>query len=162
MCESEVIMALPEKVTETRRIAGQLRLLYEGPSWLGPALKTLIIDIDESTAHARPIPGAHTVWELVLHITAWLRVARERLSATFARDPDEAENWPTMDNSWQSAISSLEDEIDALERAILEFPEDRLAESAPASEPQTFYVLFHGVIQHTAYHAGQIALLKKA
>ena len=136
-------------------------MLYEGPSWLGPALKDLIVDVDESRARARSIPEAHTIWELVLHITAWLRVARERLSATVTRDPDEAENWPPIEGSWAHAISSLEVEVKALEKAILAFTEERLAGAAPASEPQTFYVLLHGVIQHSAYHAGQIALLKK-
>jgi uncharacterized damage-inducible protein DinB len=155
-------MAVQEKIRETHRIAGQLRLLYEGPSWLGPTLKDLIVDVDEKRARARPLSHAHTIWELVLHITAWLRVSRDRLSATITRDPDEAENWPPMNGAWQDAISSLEVELYALEKAILEFPEARLAEAAPANEPQTFYLLLHGVIQHSAYHGGQIALLKKA
>jgi hypothetical protein len=29
-------------------------------------------------------------------------------------------------------------------------------------ERYTFYYLLHGVIQHNLYHAGQIAILKKA
>ncbi len=148
--------------TEPQRIARQLRLFYDGPSWLGPSLKDLLSDIDEEQARRRGLTDAHTIWELVLHIAGWLRIARERLSATRTRDADSAEDWPPMANSWHDALSSLESEIDALEQAILQFPEERLQESAPATEAQTFYVLLHGVIQHSAYHAGQIALLKKA
>ena len=146
---------------ETDRIADQLRLFYFGPSWLGPSLKEILIDVDEERARSRPLPTTHTIWELVLHIAAWLRISRERLSATSIRDPDEQENWPDMTGSWQDAIKSLEAETCNLEQAIRGFPEERLEEKAPASEAQTFYVLLHGVIQHSAYHAGQVALLKK-
>lgn len=107
------------------------------------------------------LPGAHTTWELVLHITAWLRIARERLSVTQDHDPSPAEDWPPISVPWSEATAALASEVHALEQAILAFPADRLYERAPAHEPQTFYQLLHGVIQHSAYHAGQIALLKK-
>ncbi|MDQ2773911.1 MAG: DinB family protein [Acidobacteriota bacterium] len=154
-------MPMKQAGTETERIARQLRLFYEGPSWLGPPLKELLSDIGEEHARRRGLTDAHTIWDLVLHIAGWLRIARERLSATHTRDMDAAEDWPPMADSWNDALSSLETETDALEQAILKFPEERLQESAPATEAQTFYVLLHGVIQHSAYHAGQIALLKK-
>jgi uncharacterized damage-inducible protein DinB len=162
LCDPEAVMSIQQKGAEIERIASQLRLVYEGPSWLGPSLKELIAGIDERPARRRPLPNAHTIWELVLHIAAWLRIARERLSATHTRDAEAAENWPPMNASWQDAVSALERETYALEQAILNFPEERLQESAPATEAQTFYVLLHGVIQHSAYHAGQIAVLKKA
>jgi uncharacterized damage-inducible protein DinB len=155
-------MQTAHKAKETQGIADQLRLLYQGPSWLGPSVKEILVDIDEEVAQSRPIADAHTIWELVLHMAAWLRISRERLSAVSNRDVNEKENWPSMEGTWQRAISSLEAETFALEQAILEFPAQRLLERAPASEPQTFYTLLHGVIQHSAYHAGQIALLKKA
>jgi uncharacterized damage-inducible protein DinB len=149
-------------ISETARIAKELRLLYGGTSWLGPSLKEILKDVDEAHARRRPLPGSHTIWELVLHMAAWLRIARERLSATSVRDASDAENWPSMEGSWEGAKAALAVETTALEEAILGFPEERLDERAPAAQPQTFYVLLHGVIQHSAYHGGQIALLKKA
>jgi uncharacterized damage-inducible protein DinB len=110
--------------SEAARIADQLRRVYEGPAWLGPALKPILSEITQNQAARRPIGNAHTIWELTLHIAAWMRIARERLAATHIRDDAEGENWP-------------------------------------ATEPQTFYELLHGVVQHTAYHAGQIVVLKK-
>lgn len=155
-------MSIQESTSETERIATELRYFYDGPSWLGPSLKELITDVGEDRARERPVQGAHTIWELVLHITAWLRIARERLSATRVRDVESAENWPDMGGSWQQATASLELEVDQLEQAIRRFPSERLQERALAPEPQTFYVLLHGIIEHSAYHTGQIALLKKA
>jgi uncharacterized damage-inducible protein DinB len=90
-----------------------------------------------------------------------MRIARERLAATQTRDHTREEDWPAMAGSWQDALAALEREERQLEAAIESFPERRLNEPAPATEPQTFYELLHGVVQHTAYHAGQIVLLEK-
>jgi uncharacterized damage-inducible protein DinB len=147
--------------SEAGRIADQLRGVYEGPAWLGPALKPILSDVTQEKAARRPIRNAHTIWELVLHTTAWMRIARERLAATQTRDPTEDEDWPQIVGSWQDALAILEREERQLEEAIASFPDKRLNEPAPASEPQTFYELLHGVVQHTAYHAGQIVILKK-
>ncbi|HEX3684401.1 MAG TPA: DinB family protein [Bryobacteraceae bacterium] len=147
--------------SETARIADQLRRMYDGPAWHGPALKQLLAGVTEQQAAVRPIPNAHTIWEIVLHTTAWLRIARERLSATLTRDHTAEENWPAATGSWPEALATLEREHHELDSAILALREERLSAPAPASEPQTFYILLHGVIQHIAYHAGQIALLKK-
>ena len=146
---------------ETFLIADQLRRVYDGPAWLGPNLKELLSGVTEDKAKQRPLPNAHSIWEITLHITAWLRVARERLSASETRDPTEEENWPAVSGTWQDALGGLEPEVKAFEQAVMTYPPERLTELAPASEPQTFYILLHGVVQHCAYHAGQIALLTK-
>jgi hypothetical protein len=39
--------------------------------------------------------------------------------------------------------------------------EEDLAEQVPGKE-HSVYTMLHGIIQHDLYHAGQIALLKKA
>jgi uncharacterized damage-inducible protein DinB len=148
--------------SEAALLADQLRRMYYGPAWHGPALKPLLSGITPEQAAARPIPNAHSIWEIVLHLTAWLRIARERLSASTPRDASPEENWPPAAGSWPAALDALEREQRALERAILACPADRLHQPAPATEPQTFYALFHGTVQHLAYHAGQIALLKKS
>jgi uncharacterized damage-inducible protein DinB len=153
-------MPLQVKAIETERIADQLRRMYEGPAWHGPALKELLEGITEPQAAARPVPNAHSIWELVLHLTAWMRIARERISVRRTGEYTAEENWPRV-GRWSSALEALDQEFDALEKAILSFPETRLSDAAPANEPHNFYVLFHGVVQHIAYHAGQIALLRK-
>ena len=146
---------------ETERIAEELRLLFEGPSWLGPPVDVLLADVSPENASEKAGGGAHTIWELSLHIAAWLRIARVRLGASTPVDPEEGENWPVPSGSWEDAVAGVRQEMVALRKAILEFPVERLNEIAPAAEVQTFYVLLHGVIQHSAYHAGQIAILKR-
>jgi uncharacterized damage-inducible protein DinB len=153
--------AITPALTETGRIADQLRRIYEGPAWHGPSLLEVLSGIDERIASRRNVSNAHTIWELVLHIGAWMRIARERLCAVTTRDYTEEENWPAVTGTWRDALAMLDRETRELEKAVREFPETRLNDPAPATEPQTFYILLHGVVQHAAYHAGQIALLKK-
>jgi uncharacterized damage-inducible protein DinB len=148
--------------SEVTGIADQLRRMYDGLAWHGPALKEILANVSEPQATARPIQNAHNIWELVLHTSSWLRIARERLSATKNRDPSEAENWPAPSGSWPDALAALDRDEHDLEQAILSFPGERLNDPAPGTEPQTYYILLHGAIQHIAYHAGQIAILKKA
>ena len=135
--------------------------MYEGPAWHGPALLEVLAGVTADQAESRTIPGAHTIHELVAHLAAWLRIARERLTASSIRDHSDEENWPTTLPAWETSLTQLEAAEHDLEAAVLQFPLERLHDVAPATEPQTFYVLLHGVIQHGAYHAGQIALLKK-
>jgi hypothetical protein len=49
-----------------------------------------------------------------------------------------------------------------LEAAVATFPESRLDDRLMKSRETTAYTSFHGIAQHNTYHAGQIALLKKA
>ncbi len=146
---------------ETERMAEELRLLFEGPSWLGLSIDSLLAGISGESASSRPIGNAHTIWELVLHVAAWIRIARLRLTASSPVEATESENWPVASGDWRNAVAGLRTEAAALQEAIVVFPPDRLEEFALAGESQTFYVLLHGVIQHSAYHAGQIAVLKK-
>jgi uncharacterized damage-inducible protein DinB len=148
-------------ITETARIADQLHRSYAGPAWHGPSLHEILAGVTETRASRRPVDGAHNIWELVLHITAWLRIARERLSGASARAVAPEEDWPPVTGRWADALAELDRELRSLEDAIRVFPEERLNQRAPALEPQSFYGLLHGVVQHTLYHAGQIALLKK-
>ena len=148
-------------MSEVDRIAKQLHRSYAGPAWHGPSLNELLSGVTEAKAAARPVSGAHSIWEIVLHISAWMRIARERLSAEVMRPVQPSEDWPSVTGRWTDAVAELDREERALEEAVRAFPDSRLREKAPAPEPQTFYVMLHGVVQHNLYHAGQIAILKK-
>jgi len=62
--------------TNAGRLANHIRRTVTGPMWHGPALGELLADVSVDEARIRPIAGAHTIWELVLHVTAWADIAR--------------------------------------------------------------------------------------
>jgi hypothetical protein len=53
----------------------ELRNVYDGDPWHGSAITTVLSGVDAETAARRSIPNAHTIWELVLHMTDGRRVA---------------------------------------------------------------------------------------
>jgi uncharacterized damage-inducible protein DinB len=146
---------------ETKRLASQLRRSYEGPAWHGPCLGELLAGVTSEQAAAKPVSGAHSIWELVLHVTAWERQALAALEGrkyeTLAGDKD----WPPVSGTWQAALDDLESASRALVTAIRAMPEEKLNEFVESTE-YNFYFLLHGVVQHNLYHGGQIALLKRA
>ena len=150
--------------SEVARIRGELRRAFEGEAWHGPAVLELLRDITAQQAAARPIAGAHSIWELVLHIAAWENAGRRRLNGDRAELPDE-ENFPpvkdTSEAAWQRAIEELKIGHSKLYDAIAGLEESRLDEPI-LDGMRSVYITLHGVIQHDLYHAGQIALLKKA
>ena len=153
-------------MSEMKRIRVQLRHIYRGPAWHGPAIRELLDGVTARTAAAKPIAGAHSIWELVLHMTYWRRVAAAALGgATVDPEPPMAENFPPVDDAsdeaWERAQAGLAESQKSLVTVLKAFDEERLGEHVGDRE-YTFYFLLHGVIQHDIYHGGQIALLKKA
>ena len=147
---------------ETTRIADQLRRSYEGIAWHGPSLKELLDGVDPETASRRPLAGAHSIWELVLHIAAWATVARRALTENVYVSLSGADDWPVPQGSWPDALARLDREQRSLIDEIKKLTDDRLNDILAAEKKYSIYFLLHGVVQHNLYHAGQIALLKKA
>jgi hypothetical protein len=152
--------------SESIRIADQLRRAFSGDAWHGPPLSKTLDGIAAEMAVQRPLPSGHTIWELVLHIDLWASVA---LGATagvpMPRLYGTEKDWPTpADTSaaaWQETGQRMFDVAEQLARAIEAFDDGRLKEIVPGRD-YDFYYLFHGIVQHSLYHGGQIAMLKRA
>jgi uncharacterized damage-inducible protein DinB len=158
-------------MTEIDRIIDQLNREHTGDPWHGSPLHAILDGITAGQAAARPLPGAHSIWELVLHMTGWKNEVRRRLSGAPAGEP-EGGDWPEVgepsDAKWAQAIRALDQAHADLAAAIGGLSESRLydATNDPRDRPLgagvPYYVLLHGIVQHDVYHAGQIAILKKA
>jgi uncharacterized damage-inducible protein DinB len=153
--------------TECSRIGDQLRRAFEGEAWHGPSLKELLEGVSAEQASARPVAGANSIWDLVLHIEFWTRAALQttngvaipKMAGTASGDWE-----PVKDASaaaWSDAKNKMFQTCGQLARAIEQIGDSRLSETVPGRQ-YDFYYLFHGIVQHSLYHAGQIALLKKA
>ena len=149
---------------ESARIGNQLDRAFEGQAWHGPSVLEIIKDVTFEKAAARPIAGGHSIWELVLHIAAWESACRRRLAGDRAELSD-AENWPevseTSEEAWRAAKASLLEGHQKLRQAIAEINDAQLDEPILPGM-SSVYVTVHGTVQHDLYHAGQIAILKKA
>jgi len=66
-------------ISESALLADQLRRAFEGSAWHGPAVLELLQGMNASEAAAKPLPNAHSIWELLLHVAAWDNAALRRL-----------------------------------------------------------------------------------
>ena len=151
-------------MSELEFITNQLKIAFDGEAWHGPALVEILDGVDAATAAARPIPAAHSIWELVLHLVTWERVIAHRIQGQELMPSDE-ENFPQVrqatDSAWREAVKTLRTTHAELIRLVSAMKEDRLNERVPGKDYDLRFMLT-GAVQHAAYHGGQIALLKKA
>jgi uncharacterized damage-inducible protein DinB len=154
--------------TEVDRIRDQFRRAFEGEAWHGPSVLSLLDGVTAQQAAAHPIPGAHSIWELTLHITAWESACKRRLAGDPAQLTGDEDWQPVTDKSeaaWENTKQQLIENHRQLLDAIERVDESRLNEPIITDSTTPYssvYVTLHGGVQHDLYHAGQIALLKKA
>jgi uncharacterized damage-inducible protein DinB len=150
-------------MAEVQRIAKLLKHGYDGTPWYGIALRKMLADVTAEQASARPIPGAHSIWQEVLHAIAWRHVTCRLLRGEAVPNVSDEENWPEPQNcddaAWQQTLDDLGETQRDLQAAIDGLTDAQLQEKA-CGKPFSIYVLLHGIIHHDAYHAGQIAMLK--
>jgi len=151
--------------SETTRIADQLRRAFRGEAWHGPSLLDLLAEITPEQARARPLRSVHSIWDLVLHIDVYVQAAFDATQgAPMPKLFGTERDWPALtDDSaegWFDAQDRLFQNAENLAQAIEKVDEAKLRDTVPGRS-YDFYYLFHGIVQHSLYHGGQIAILKK-
>lgn len=151
-------------MSELERIREQLKRAFEGNAWHGPSVMEVLSDVTAHQAAVRVFPAAHNIWELALHIGAWEGACLSRLRGERA-ELNDAEDWPavsdTSEPAWQQCKTNLRIGHQKLMDAVATIDEQNLDEPILPGMPSV-YITVQGVVQHDLYHAGQIAILKKA
>jgi uncharacterized damage-inducible protein DinB len=156
---------------EIERISDELQRACAGDPWHGPSVAAVLEGVDVTMAAAHPINGAHSICELVLHLTAWTREVTRRLRLGMAQDPEDGD-WssrvPANAAEWSAMVAAFHAANAELEAALAAIDDTKLDERiGDVRDPGlgsgvSRYVTLHGLAQHHAYHAGQITLLKNA
>ena len=157
-------------MSRTKRLANHIERTVTGPMWHGPALLQVLEGIDAKRARTRPEGGAHSIWELILHVTAWSDIARQRIKGEATGDPTPDQDWPAPGSdpkfgsdpavAWSRAVERLSESHRQL-AADTRLLEDKTLDTLVPGLDYTVSVLLHGIVEHGTYHGGQIALLKK-
>jgi uncharacterized damage-inducible protein DinB len=153
----------------TSELVGLLRDAYDGDPWHGPSLAAVLAGVDATYAARRPACGRHSIWELVLHVTAWTREVSRRLAGAAPALPLEGD-WPAVGSTdvpaWQTALENLAEAHRALVAVVAAQPDDRWdvpvgdLRDAPLGTGTTTGGMIVGLATHHAYHAGQMAILR--
>jgi uncharacterized damage-inducible protein DinB len=152
-------------MTDPKELARAIRQTVSGPMWHGPSVADALNGLTYVAANSRPIPGAHSVWEIALHIASWADVARSRLGERVMPDPPRSRDWPPVPApspaTWRQTTEQIGSAYDALADHTDWLKSEDLARIVPGRD-YTIETMLRGVIEHGTYHAGQIAILRKA
>lgn len=152
------------------QIIASLEKAHRGDAWYGPSTESLLAGITARQAALRPVAGAHSIWELVLHITAWQNEVSRRLKGAAPAWPEEGD-WQEIsdpsEEAWERAKAALDASTRRLEQELAAPAVDYSAPIGTARERAlgtgvSAGETVLGLLQHNAYHTGQIALLRRA
>ena len=150
-------------------LAELLRKSVAGEPWHGPGTLDLLSGVAAGQAARQPSVGGHAIWEIVLHMTGWQREVANRLAGHPPGMPAEGD-WPAPLEptalNWRRAVEALAASTEELALAVARLtPQDLIRTIGQSDRPLgtgvTIAEALVGVLQHNAYHSGQIALLKK-
>lgn len=151
-------------MSERTRILDLLDRAYRARAWSGPALLETLDGVTPAMAAKRAVRGGHTIWELVEHVASWNEIVTLRLAGGSPTVTPEW-NFPpvtrTTPAAWKATLRRLARTQLKFRAAVAAFPAARLGRKRPGVD-HSWNVLIHGQIQHQLYHAGQIALLRRA
>jgi hypothetical protein len=156
----------PESVPprdEARALADELRQVWNGDPWHGPSLRGTLEGITAAEAIRHPIADAHSIWELVLHLTAWTDTLTRRLEGEALDEPVAgdfpAPGTPTAE-AWAEALARLENAHGRLTERVARLTPAELGATVTGRDHSARFMV-RGGIEHLVYHTGQIALLRK-
>jgi heme-degrading monooxygenase HmoA/uncharacterized damage-inducible protein DinB len=172
--DERFLLALEPRVThyevagaaggEPALLADELQRIWKGDPWHGPSLSELLDGVTPAQAAARPIPGAHSIWEIVLHDTGWTEVIRRRLEGEAVEEPEAGDFPPPSDptaKAWADAQARLRSAHERIVETVARLRPEDLEGKVPGRDYSARFQV-HSAIRHTVYHTGQIGLLKKA
>ena len=150
-------------MTETARIKSLFEKLFDGHPWIDVSILPALRKLKAQQAAARPFPGCNTVWEIVNHMISWRMNVLRRVNGEVIQTPDNnyvAAVHDQSDDAWAATLQKF----DHAQQQWLEFLDgfhEANFESKYPKNGMTYYEHIHGIIQHDAYHLGQIVLLSK-
>jgi len=145
-------------MTETQRIADSYRAATLKGAWYGPTLAELIAKTSLEEATKPALSGAHSISELLQHLLLWNERARNASDSTPMPRWEADKEWAEPPIPWDELITRWNKSRDLLEERIRTFPVEDLGQQVPGRN-YPFSTLLPGIVQHTIYHSGQIAMV---
>lgn len=148
----------------------ELHRAFDGDSWHGPSFMAALDGVTLAQARAHASPAVHSIAEIVAHVTSWTAEVTRRLGGHPADNPVDGD-WPIPtavdDAGWASMHLALGNAMARLIEVVAGFPEGRWEDRVgDVRDPAlgtgvTYAQTVSGLVQHLAYHGGQVMVLRK-
>jgi uncharacterized damage-inducible protein DinB len=147
---------------ETERIIQLSQNLFNGNPWLDITLLGTLQNITAEQAVKKPF-SLNSIWETTNHLIHWRRNVLQRVQGQTTISPEHNYFFPitdTTDDAWHDTLKELE--ASQLEWTdFLKSMQDEDLRNIYPINGHSHYEHIHGIIQHDAYHLGQIVLISK-
>ena len=148
---------------EPGRITKLFEDLYNGSPWIDVTIMDTLKNISVEQAAKKVTPERNSIWQIVNHMIAWRENVLLRIQGNEIVTPNnnyftEIEN--TSETEWQKALERLENSQHQWIAFLKTFEESQFEKIYPKNR-MSYYEHIHGILQHDAYHLGQIVLLSK-
>jgi uncharacterized damage-inducible protein DinB len=143
----------------------QLNQLYEKGAWFGDTYLEKLADVSDKEAFTQPMPGVHSIAELVAHVIYWRSPTIKRLSGEkeYQASVDHPENWQSAEHlkakGWKKLLKEFDESQNKL-TALLKAAKPEFFREEYSAGNSWEYVT-EGIIQHDIYHLGQLGLVKR-
>ena len=148
---------------ETKRIISLFEKLYEGSPWIDVNITASLANISAQQAATRVFPKSNTIWEIVNHLISWRLNVLKRIQGKVIKTPENNYFAPVVDTSDAAWIKTQQKFKKAQQQwinCLEDFKADNFSTVYPNNE-MNYYEHIHGILQHDAYHLGQIKMLAK-
>lgn len=145
------------------QIARQIRELHFGENWTDVSLKALVEDLNWKEANIK-VYNFNTIASLVFHINYYINAVLKVLQnkPLDARDKYSFDLPPVNSKKdWDLLLAKTWEEAEDFAKLIEKLSDQELWSIMLDEKYGTYYRNFQGIIEHSHYHMGQIALIKK-
>lgn len=145
------------------QLAKHLKDVHFGGNWTSSNLKDNLTDVNWQQATTQ-VHSFNTIATLVYHVNYYISAVLKVLQG----EPLEAGDKYSFDlppiesqRDWDNLLDKTFADAETFTLLIEQLPEHKLWENFTDEKYGTYYRNIQGIIEHTHYHLGQIALIKK-
>jgi len=149
-------------ITPASLLAKQFDMIFHSNHWYA-SLQDLLHAVTPEEAIQRPIQGGHTIFELLHHLMYSAEEVTERLRGRPSQW-DESRSWVETPASlsaeaWSRLIERYAEVRQTFREAALSLGDEAFLVTDP--ERPSPYDLVQNLLHHEAFHAGQIAYVRR-
>ena len=144
-------------------IANNIREVHYSGNWTAENLKDQLADISWEQATTK-VKDLNTIAALVYHINYYIAAVLKVLEGKPLKAHDsESFNMPPVKSQedWEQLVNKAVADAQAFAEALEKMPDDKMGEVFEDEKYGSYLRNLIGLLQHTYYHLGQIALIKK-
>ena len=144
-------------------LAKHFRDVFFGGNWTSVSLFDTLKDVSWQQANAK-VDSLNTIVALTYHISYYISAVMKVLEGgpLDASDKFSFDHPPVQSqDDWDQMLAKIRAEAEQYAALVEQLPESKLWEDFAGGKYGNYYRNLQGVTEHTHYHLGQIAVIKK-